>query len=148
MEDKRGGYCYLPYEEWCALLSTIKVKYNKKIAADNIKKHATYKSTPVNSDRHAYIKVTYKKKGKTGALQAYKQHDKKTSKHHGGQNQCVLCQKLVMYECKWILHSSKNCFGKRSDQASANDGLGGDLDNRADSINNYQKNENKWKREL
>ena len=43
---------------------------------------------------------------------------KKTPKHHEAQSYCVLCKKTGMPERKYILHSSKNCFGKRYDQHS------------------------------
>ena len=53
-----------------------------------------------------------------------------------------------MTEIKWKPHSSNNCFEKRSNQASANDVLGGDLGKRANSVKNYQKSEKKWKTDL
>ena len=46
------------------------------------------------------------------------------------------------------LRISENCFGKRSDQQSVKDGLGGDLYNMDDAVNNYKKSEQKWNREL
>ena len=53
-----------------------------------------------------------------------------------------------MPELKWKYHISKNCFGKRSDQKYVKDGLEGPIYNRAASIKNYQKYENKWKRDM
>ena len=53
-----------------------------------------------------------------------------------------------MPERKYMLHSSENCFDKRSDQQSIKDGLGGDLGNRADALKQYKNSEHKWKKEL
>ena len=53
-----------------------------------------------------------------------------------------------MPEQKYMSHSSENCFGKRPDQQSINDRLGGALDNRADAVNQFKNYEHKYKKEL
>ena len=53
-----------------------------------------------------------------------------------------------MPERKYRLHVSENYFGKRSDQKSVKEGLGEILGNRYTAVNQYQKYENKWRREL
>ena len=41
LDDHTEDYCSLTYEDWCELLSIIEVKYERKIAAVNIKKIAS-----------------------------------------------------------------------------------------------------------
>ena len=45
-------------------------------------------------------------------------------------------------------HISENFFGKRSNQHSIKDGLGGALDNRAGAVNHYKNYKQKLKKEL
>ena len=61
---------------------------------------------------------------------------------------CVLSKKAGMPERKYMLHSSEKCFGKRSNQQSIKEGLGGALGNRADAVKQYKKSEHKWKKYL
>ena len=49
-------------------------------------------------------------------------------------------------EIKYMSHSSKNFFGKRSDQQYIKEGLGGGIGNRADSVEHYNKSGHKWKK--
>ena len=51
-----------------------------------------------------------------------------------------------MTEQKYMSHSSKNCFGKRSDQKYTKEVMGGALCNRYDAVKNYNKCEHKWKK--
>ena len=51
-----------------------------------------------------------------------------------------------MTERKWKLHSSQNCFGKRSEQVYVKEGLVVTLYNRAAAVKQYQKSEKNWKR--
>ena len=53
-----------------------------------------------------------------------------------------------MSKQKYMSHISENCFGKRSDQQSIQDGLGGDLGNRANAVKQYKKYEHKCKKYL
>ena len=60
----------------------------------------------------------------------------------------MLCKKTVIPKKKYKSYSSKNCFGKISDQELVKDGLVGSLGNRADAVKYYHKTEKKWKQEL
>ena len=53
-----------------------------------------------------------------------------------------------MPEQKYKSHSSENCSGKQFDQSYVKEWLRGALGNRDYAVKNYQKTENKWKREL
>ena len=125
-------------------MSTIEVKYNRKISDAQIKRLATSKAEPVNSDSEEYIRVMHKKKAGTGVLRSRKQHGKMTPKRHGVQRYCVVNNKEVMPEYKWKSHISDNFFRERFDKKYFKDGLAGPLGNRYDSIKHYQKTENKW----
>ena len=113
---------------------TMEVKDNSKIDAAHTKRLATSKEAPVNSYRENSTKVTCKKKSRTGVLLTRKQMVKKTPKHHGYQHYYILCKKAGMPERKCKLKRSKNCFGKRFDQANAKDGMGGAMGNRDASV--------------
>ena len=78
---------------------------------------------PVNSDSDASARVPYDNKSSTGVLLDRKNQGKNIPNHHGDQHYCVMCKNSGMPEHKKNFHSSKNCFGKRSDQASIKDGL-------------------------
>ena len=123
-----------------------KGKDNRKGYVDQIKILAASKLAPTNSDRDTSARVLRKKKARAGALLACKQQGEKPPNHSGAQCYCVLGKKAGMPELKRKPHRSKNCFGKRPDQASAREGLGGNLGNRAAAVNQYHKSENKWKR--
>ena len=45
-------------------------------------------------------------------------------------------------------YSYENVFGKRSDQQSIKDVLGGSLGNRSNAVNQYKKSKHKWRKEL
>ena len=55
-----------------------------------------------------------------------------------------------MQECKseGMSHIYEECFGKSSDQNSIKYGLGGSMGSRADSVKQYKKFKNKWKKDL
>ena len=72
----------------------------------------------------------------------------KTPKYHGAHQYCILFKKLGMHKQNYMSHISENCFSKRSIQQSINDGMGRDLDNRSDAVNQYNKYEQKQKKEL
>ena len=88
---------------------------------------AASKAAPTNSDRYTPTRVPLKKKARTGILPDQKNKGKKIPNHSGAWNYCVMYKKCGMPEHKWKLHSSKNCFGKRSDQAPVKEVLGGNL---------------------
>ena len=115
---------------------------------DHIKRLATSKVAPVNSDSDKSVKVTRKKKASTGVLPACNNKVKNTPKYHVAYRHCVMYKKSGMYDCKWKSHTSKTFFGKSSDRAYVKDGLVGTMVNRSNAVNHCQKNEKKCKREL
>ena len=123
LEDKQEDYCSLDHDDWCDIMSTIKVKDNRKRAATQINRIATSKAA-YYSDSDESIRVPRKKKANTGVINNHKQEGKKTPKYHSTQRYCVLCKKAGMPEQKHMSHSSENCFGKRSNQQSIKNGLG------------------------
>ena len=74
LEDKYEDYCSIPRENWCDLLSTMKIKENNKRSAAHINRLATSKASPINSDSGDYIGVLRKKKASTGVLPSFKQY--------------------------------------------------------------------------
>ena len=124
----------------------MEVKDNREKAASHIKSLEISKAVPVNSDIKKFVRVLRKKKARTGVLSSRKQNGKNTPKHHGVQKYCLIFNKAGMPEIKYTSHISENCFGKRLNQQSIKDGLGGSLCNRADSVNHYKSSKQKWKR--
>ena len=148
IEDKDKDYHSFPHKEWCDLLSTMEAKDNRKRTTDQIKILAASKAVPANYFSNVSAKVTLKNKASTCAIHTRKQQGKKNPNHKGSQRYCVLCKKTGMPERKYKLYSSENCFGCRSDHKSIKEGLVGILINRNNAVKQYQKSENKWKREM
>ena len=70
-------------------------------------------------------------------------------KQQGGKTHyCALCKKAGMPEKNYISHSFENCFGKRSNQMSIKEKLGGALGNRSDAVKQYTKSEQNLNIEL
>ena len=84
LEDHPEDYHSLNYEDYCDLLSTIKVKYERKRAATQIKKIASAISESL-SDSAGSVRILRKKKARTGILRSNKGPQKKVHKHHGTQ---------------------------------------------------------------
>ena len=125
-----------------ALCTTQRQKDNRKRAADQINNIAVSKAASIKSYSDASVRVPLKKKSRTIIPLSLNRQGKKIPRHHGAQH-CLLMYKMSgMPNIKWKFHSSKNSFGKRSNQASIRDGLGGSLGNRSYAVNNYQKYEN------
>ena len=61
---------------------------------------------------------------------------------------CIPCKKAGISEQKYMLHSSEDYFGKRSDQKTIKEGLGGPLGSRSDAVKQYNKSKHKWKKSL
>ena len=99
------------------------------------------------SDSDEYVRIPRKKKAKTGVLRSNKSPKRAHSSHHGIQRYCVLCKKLGIPARKYMSHSSKDFSGVRTKQ-SINDGLVGTMVNRTDAVKQYQKSENKWKKDM
>ena len=86
------------------------------------------------------------KKARTGVLRSNKPQ-KKAHNHHIIQSYCVLFKKAGMPHRKCMLHSAKDCMC-----ASANRTIKGGMvvsvGSSTDTVKQYKKSENKWKKEL
>ena len=78
LEENRYDYLSVPHKDWCELLSTIVVKYNRKISVAQIKMFAASKAAPANSDIDMSASVTRKKNSRTGVLLDRNQQSKNT----------------------------------------------------------------------
>ena len=146
LDDRTEDYCSITYEDWCELLSTIDVKYERKRSVVHINKMASTRSAyKYDSDYSASI--PRRRKAKTGVLRSNKIPRRSHDRHHGVHCYCVLCKKSVMPERKYPTHSSKDCTGVRT-KRPIKDGMGGTILNRINALQQYKKSENKWKTEL
>ena len=75
LEDNQEGYCYLYSEDLCELLFTIKVKGNRKSSTTQINRLATSRAES-NSDINESVRVTRKKRVRTGIKPNQKQKGK------------------------------------------------------------------------
>ena len=90
LEDYPEDYCSLTYEDWCDLLSKIKVKEKRKRSVTQIKKIASARSATL-SESDKSVSITSKKKARTGILRSKKGPQKNAHKHHDTHRYCVLC---------------------------------------------------------
>ena len=127
----------MTYDEWCDLLSTIKVKDERKRAAAQIKKINSDRAASL-SDSNDFFMIPRKKKARTGILSSNKGPHKKAHKHHGTQCYCVLFKKAGMSQRKYMACSVKNCTGVCTNQ-KIKDGMGVSVVIRADTVNQYKK---------
>ena len=150
MRDKLDGhpedYCSLTYEYWCDILSTIEVKYEIKRAAVKIKK-ISYARAASLSDNDKYVSIPRKNKAKNGVLRSNKSPKRAHIRHHSIHRYCVICKKGGMPERKYTSHSAEDCTGVRTNW-SIKDGTGGPMRSRTDTVKQYQKSKNKWKKDL
>ena len=145
LEDNQEDYCSLTNEDWFDLLSKIEVKDNRKSEANQIKNISSARVAS-HSDSNKSVRIPSKKKTSTGVL--LKNLKRKASKHHGTQRHFVIHKKAGITERKYMLHSSEDCFGKRSDQNPIRDGLGEPMGIRDEYIKQWNKSKNKCKKEL
>ena len=101
----------------------MEVKENMKRAEDQIKRLATLKEAPVDSDRNESVRVPRKKRESTGVILSRKQQEGKMTKHHGAQRYCVIFKKSGMPDQNYMSHISQNCFGKRYYQQPIKEGI-------------------------
>ena len=134
--DNQEDYRSLNHKYWCDLLSTIEVKDIRKRAATQIKKIA-YARTASHSNSSGYVRITRNNKASTGFL--HKNPNKKASNHHGTRHHLMLSKKAGMPEKKYMSNSSEDCFGKRSDQKSIIDRLGGPMGSRSEVVKQYKR---------
>ena len=81
-----------------------------------IKILAIQKADIEESDSEEILRVSCKKNFRAGVFPARKSNNKKNPNHGGNQRYCVLYNKAVMIEHKYMSHISETCFGNRSDQ--------------------------------
>ena len=145
MDDRQEDYHSLTHEGWCYLLSTIEVKEDRKRSATQIKKIASARAASI-SDSDGSVRPLRNKKAIIGAgvLRSNKVPNNKAPNHHGTQRHCVLYNKSGIPEQKYMSHSAEECFGKRANQKTINDGLGGPMGSRSEAVKQYKKSENKW----
>ena len=83
LDDHQEEYSSLTNKDWCDLLSTIKVKCDRKIAAIYINKIASDRSASL-SESDKYVRILRNEKARlgTGVLCSNKGPRKKAPKHH------------------------------------------------------------------
>ena len=113
LENNQEVYHYLTHEYWCDLLSTIKVKDNRKRIATQIKNISSAIAAS-HYDSYVSIRILMKMKAGDGVLRN-KGPNKKTPNHHYTQGHFVLCKNSVIPAQKYMSHIAKDCFDKRSE---------------------------------
>ena len=88
LEDNQERYFSFPHKYWCKFLHTIKVKYNRKMAANKIKKLASAKAA-YNLYRDRSVSITTKNNSSTGFLRNNKRTNNKDPKHNSNHRYCV-----------------------------------------------------------
>ena len=78
LDNHPEDYCYFTYENWCDLMSKIKVKDERKKSAAHIKKTASTRAASI-SDRKESVRIPRKKKVGTGVLSSNKSQKRRTS---------------------------------------------------------------------
>ena len=91
---------------------TIKLKYNRKGAENQINRIATSRKASL-SDSNKSVRIPRKKKDRTGVNS--NQKGKKTSNHHSAQRYCGLSIQAGVPDQNYMSHNSEESFGKRSD---------------------------------
>ena len=91
-DDIPEDYRSLTYEDWCDLLSTINVKYERKKATVHIKKSASARAASL-SESDESVRIPRRKKAKTGVLRAKKPPRRAHDRHHGVHRYCVIFNK-------------------------------------------------------
>ena len=108
LDDHPEYYCSLTYEDWCDLLSTIDIKYERKIAAVHIEKIASSREASQYNSNNS-VGIPRRKKSKTGVLSSNKSPIRAHDRHHVIRRYCVLCKKAVIPERKYESHSVEDC---------------------------------------
>ena len=84
LDDHQRYYRSLAHEDWCDILYTIQVKYNRKGAETQIKKIAYARAASLY-DSNGSVSILRKKKARTGVLRSNKGPCKKSPMHNGTQ---------------------------------------------------------------
>ena len=139
LDDHPKNYRYLTYKEWCELLSTIKVKDERKIASVHIKKIDSARSASL-SDSKESARIPRIQKDKTVASRSHKTPRRAHDRHHGTQRYCVIFKKSGIPECKYASHSTKDCTGVHT-KGSIKDGIVGPIGSRTHYVQQNKKSE-------
>ena len=131
-------YCYLTYKDWCELLSTIDVKYERKRAAVRIKKIASAREASLY-DNDKSVRIPRNNKDRTGVL-IYNKYPKKVHRHHRIQCYCVLYNKAGTPERKYTSHSANDFTCVRINQYIKY-GMVGPVGSRTNAMKQYKKSE-------
>ena len=107
LDDHPEYYRSLTYKYFCDLLSTIEVKYERKIVAVQMKNIA-YDRAASLSNRDETLRIPRKKKAKNGVFRSNKSPKRDHSRHHGIHCYCVLFKKAEIPERKYTSHSADN----------------------------------------
>ena len=137
LEEHQEYYRSLAYEYWCALLSTIEVKYKRKRATTQIKNIASDRAASL-FDSDESVRIQRNKKSRTGILRSNKGPQKKANKHHDTQSYCMLYKKAGMPELMYVLHSVKDCTGMCTNR-TIKDRMGGSVGSRDGTVKQYKK---------
>ena len=103
LDDHTEDYSSLTYEDWCEVLSTIEVKYERKIAAVHIKKINSARAEFL-SNINKFMRITRRKKAKTLFLRYNNSPRRAHDRHYRIQRYCVLYKKAGMPEHKYASH--------------------------------------------
>ena len=139
MDDHPEEYRSLTYEDWCDLLSTIEVKYERKRAAGHIKKIDSARAASLSNSNES-MRVMHRKKAKTDVSNSHKPPRREHKRHHGAQCYFVIYKKAGMPECKYMSHSTEYCTGVRT-KRSIKDGMGGPVGIRNHAVQHHNKPE-------
>ena len=144
MDDHPEDYITLTYEDWCELLSNIKVKYERKRPAGHIKKIVSARvASLIDSNKSAG--VPRRNRAKAGVLNSHKYPRRAHGRNHGAHHYCELCKKAGIPDRKYMSHSTKDCTGGHT-KCSIRDEMGGPIGSRTHAVKHHEKYEKKWKK--
>ena len=146
LDDHTEGYNSLTYENWCDLLSTIEVKYERKMAAGHIKNIASARAASL-SDRKKSARITRRNKARTGVSNSHKTPRRAHDRHHGTHRYCILYKKSGMTKRKYMSHSTEDWAGMCTNH-HIKDGMGGPDGSRNHAVQQHKKSVNKWKKDI
>ena len=89
----------------------MKVKDNINLSAAQIKRLATQKAVPVDSDSYAIHRFPLKNKDRTVLLATHKKQGNNTPNQIFSKCYCVMYNKYGIPECKYKLHIPENYLG-------------------------------------
>ena len=143
LDEHPEDYCSLTYEDWCDLLSTIKVKDERKRASVHINNIDSARAAYL-SDSNDPARILKKKKAKTGLFHSNKS-SKNLHRHHRIHRYCVLYKKAGMPKRKYTSHNDEDCNVMCTNR-SIKYGMRGPVGSRADDVQQYTKSKKNGRR--